>query len=740
VLLLGPRIWPGILLGTLAASLGLPLESTNPATTPVSIALALGVGVGMTLQSLAGARLVRRFAGYPSSLAEGHDVLRFLALGGPVSSLIGAAVSVLAALLLGCLPRADLAFACSTWWVASSLGAVFFAPLALLWTPVTPRAGLRRKIAVTAPAATILAMSVVLCFQVGAREREQVATEFERRADELANGLVRTFDASVEVLDSLGSFYDASDRIDRREFSTFARYALSRSSGVRSLSWCPRVKDPERSSCIRSGRLEVDPGYAILESDGRGGLVAAAKRDEYVPVFYLETRQPAQPGLGFDAASDTDRRAVLEQARDLGQDVGTSPAEVGEGQERRHVFTVYRPVYGQGEPHETQAERRTSLVGYTGAEFCVEDMMRSALPEALSEGVQIDLRDVTDAPRVRRLHSLPSARPDPRVARGTQRTTRYRIGGRTWELRFSPDAEAASAHRAWSSWLVLLAGLLFTGLLESFLLVVTGRTDAIEQLVARRTLELERSNAELERFAYVASHDLQEPLRAVASHVQILEQDYRGRLDADADESIRCAVEGARRMRDLIQDYLEYSKIRAGSEPLRATDSGKALEAALKNLEIAIREASAEVARGEMPRVLADPKQLVPLFQNLVGNAVKFRGDAAPRVRIAAVREKDVWTFSVSDNGIGIEPEHTDRIFSMFRRLHPADRYAGTGIGLAICKKIVDRHGGRIWVESKPGEGSTFFFTLPACPKAPEACDRTEDSLAAAGEPPGRGA
>jgi signal transduction histidine kinase/integral membrane sensor domain MASE1 len=732
VLLLGRGVWPGILLGTFAASLSLPIESADPPAPLAVIALALAVGVGMALQAVVGDRLVRRFAGYPSTLAEGPDVLRFLALGGPVSSLIGATVSVLSALLLGRIPAVDAVFGWSTWWIASSLGAAFFAPLALLRTPGTLRAGLRRALGLIAPLATILALSVVLSLQVGAREREQQTTEFERRVDELANGLVRAFDASVEVLDSLGSFYDASDRIDRREFSTFARYALSRSSGVHSLAWCPRVKDSERSSCIRSGRLEVDPGYAILEGDGQGGLVAAAKRDEYVPVFYLESRQPTPQGLGFDATSDPDRRAALELARDRGEEVATSPAEVGEGRDRRLVFTVYRPVYGQAEPHGTPAERRTSLAGYASAEFCVEDMMRSALPGALSEGVQIDLREVTDGQRARPLHSLPSPQPSTRTARGTQRTTRYRIGGRFWELRFTPDAEAAPAHHAWSSWLVLLAGLLFTGLLESFLLVVTGRTDAIEQLVARRTLELERSNAELERFAYVASHDLQEPLRAVASHVQILEQDYRGRLDAEADESIRCAVEGARRMRDLIHDYLEYSRIRGGSEPLRATDSGEALRVALKNLEISIREAGADVASGEMPRVLADPKQLVPLFQNLVGNAVKFRGDAPPRIRVGAVREKDLWTFSVSDNGIGIEAEHTDRIFSMFRRLHTSDRYPGTGIGLAICKKIVDRHGGRIWVESKPGQGSTFCFTLPACP------DPAEASLVAASERAGR--
>jgi signal transduction histidine kinase len=237
--------------------------------------------------------------------------------------------------------------------------------------------------------------------------------------------------------------------------------------------------------------------------------------------------------------------------------------------------------------------------------------------------------------------------------------------------------------------------------------------------LARRTLDLERSNAELERFAYVASHDLQEPLRAVASHVQLLEQDYRGRLDAEADESIRCAVEGAQRMHDLINDYLAYSRIRTGSQPHQPTSSGKALSIALKNLEQAVRDSAAVVTHDDMPEVVADSAQLVQLFQNLVGNAVKFRGDDPPRVHVAAARAESTWLFSVSDNGIGIDPEHTGRIFSLFTRLHTQDRYPGTGIGLAICKKIIDRHGGRIWVESMPGMGASFRFTLPACVEDP---------------------
>jgi len=240
---------------------------------------------------------------------------------------------------------------------------------------------------------------------------------------------------------------------------------------------------------------------------------------------------------------------------------------------------------------------------------------------------------------------------------------------------------------------------------------ITERKQAEEKL--RETMkELERSNAELERFAYVASHDLQEPLRMVASYTQLLEKRYKDRLDRDAHEFIDFAVDGAKRMQQLINDLLAYSRVGTRGKTFEATDCEAVLNAAIANLDVAIRESKAKVTHDPLPAVMADEGQLVQLFQNLIGNGIKFHGKKLPCVHVSAKPNGDKWVFSVKDNGIGIDPQYYERIFIIFQRLH-GEEYPGSGTGLAIAKRIVERHGGRIWIESQPDIGTTFHFTMP---------------------------
>jgi PAS domain S-box-containing protein len=234
-----------------------------------------------------------------------------------------------------------------------------------------------------------------------------------------------------------------------------------------------------------------------------------------------------------------------------------------------------------------------------------------------------------------------------------------------------------------------------------------------EAALSSQAEELARSNADLEQFAYVASHDLQEPLRMVASYTQLLSRRYSGKLDDDAEEFIGYAVDGVRRMQELINDLLAYSRVGTRGGDFGATELEPVVRRVLATLAPAIEESGAIVTCDPMPTIEGDPVQLGQLFQNLIGNALKFRGEDSPRVHIGAERGDEEWVFTVSDNGIGIAPEFVNRIWIIFQRLHSREEYPGTGIGLAICKKIVERHGGHISVESEPGKGSTFRFTIP---------------------------
>ena len=242
----------------------------------------------------------------------------------------------------------------------------------------------------------------------------------------------------------------------------------------------------------------------------------------------------------------------------------------------------------------------------------------------------------------------------------------------------------------------------------------------LEQKVEERTeellksnIELKRSNDELERFAYVSSHDLQEPLRMVTLYSQLLERRYKDKLDSDADDFIGYIVENAKRMKQLIDDLLEYSRVKSQLAEFENVDLEKIFDLVVNNLSMTISENNVDVTHKPLPMIFADQNQMLQVFQNLITNAIKFQGKKSPEIKISAQKGQKEWTFSVTDNGIGIKPEHQKQIFDVFKRLHTRDEYPGTGIGLSIVQKIITHHGGRIWVESELGKGSTFYFTIP---------------------------
>jgi signal transduction histidine kinase len=237
--------------------------------------------------------------------------------------------------------------------------------------------------------------------------------------------------------------------------------------------------------------------------------------------------------------------------------------------------------------------------------------------------------------------------------------------------------------------------------------------DRAKKDLEKKAQELARSNDDLREFAYAISHDLKEPLLAIDGFVKLLAKRYKGKLSSDADIFIKYIGDGVNRMQLMIKDLLEYSLVGTKVREFGPTDSALVIEEALLNLQTAIEESGAEVTYNSLPTVIADASQLARLFQNLIGNAIKFRSEELPKIHISSEQKDHEWIFSIRDNGIGLDPKQAERIFVIFQRLHTREKYPGTGIGLAICKKIVERQGGRIWVESELGKGSTFYFTIP---------------------------
>ena len=343
------------------------------------------------------------------------------------------------------------------------------------------------------------------------------------------------------------------------------------------------------------------------------------------------------------------------------------------------------------------------------------------VPPALSRAQSVSFKRAAEGPERNGFVEELRERDGNPVVTGFARTRGYRdFSGFGWVVLVQLDRTSAYAAINKLVWMVGLIGLLVVAPLTGFGVFASRKLVRERQdlLLARQKLEnslaeLARSNSDLQQFAYVASHDLQEPLRMVASYTQLLGKRYKGKLDKDADEFIAFAVNGANRMQALIQDLLAFSRVDTQGQHFEPTSVEMLLGYALDNLKGGIEESGAVVTHDPLPTVMADERQVLHLLQNLLSNAIKFRKQDPPLVHISAEKRGREWLFSVRDNGIGIDPQYAERIFVIFQRLHTNAEYPGTGIGLSLCKKIVERHGGRIWMESQLGQGVTFFFTLP---------------------------
>ena len=612
-------------------------------------------------------------------------------------------------------------------------------PVGLLHKPLVAKAILALAVALTA-SGWIFTRAVV-------KRVEDDRFRFE--TEEVEQAIRERMSIYERVLWGGVGLFESSDSVSRQEWARYvARVDLNRHwPGIQGMGFAVPLEPDEVDAHVAEVRAE---GFADFT------VKPAGERDQYSSIVYLEPFDwRNQRAFGFDMWSNEMRREAMARARDTGA-AATSGAItlVQETDEDVQVgFLTYVPVYEAGARTDTVAQRRAAFVGWVYAPFRTSDLMRGAIGEDLAISYQIF--DGTEPAADNLLHDS-----DPSNS-GTDaeywdRST-FEIQGRDWTIVFRSADGFGEGGGVGLPTVIMVAGividLLLFWVISSLGLLNTRASSLARKMTAelrtateglerrsdeleRQTLKLQRSNSELEQFAYVASHDLQEPLRNMGSYSKLLTDRYGEQLGEEGGRWLSYIATGAEQMSNLIREILVLSSTGGNAEPFTVVDLGEVTAAAVANLGRIIEETGAELSVDELPSVFGDRGELVRLLQNLIANAVKYRDpDAPPRISITAVKLEDgeveeskmedgevgdgegggaMWRISVGDNGIGIKPEYQERVFEIFRRVGSRADYPGTGIGLSICRKIVEGHGGEIGVHSALGEGSEFWFTVPA--------------------------
>ncbi len=557
--------------------------------------------------------------------------------------------------------------------------------------PRLPARLLRARWAVVAVPAVIVALGASTAIALDQGMRDRAEDRRSERLDAVTTALNRRLDAYAELLYGVRGLFDAVGARPTRLL--FRRHVAAqevgrRLPGVRVVGFAERVARRDLPAfTARVNRDAAAPGLGYP----RFAPYPASARSELVVIDYVEPQRGNERAFGLDLLSEPVRRAAMQRTRRTGRPAATAPVTLVQETGRQRGFLVMLAVPGDA----------PLFHGTAYAAFRMGDLIDGAVGPRLADA---DL-EIRDGPVL-----AADTRPGQDARAGDVR--RMAVFGRPWSLAYNPDDEALSAAEQAVPW-VVGAGALLLALVVAQLLRAQAATERRARALAERmTADLAASNAELERFAYIASHDLQEPLRAVTGFVGLLRRQYADRLDDRGRGYLSHVERGAGRMRALIVDLLEYS--RADASPVAPCDLEPAWEQAVTNLRAPIEAAQARVSAGPLPVVMADSPRMVQVFEQLLANAIAYRGDAPPEIRAEARRDGTAWEVSVRDNGRGIDPRYHERVFELFERLEARGEADGTGMGLSICRKAIERFGGRMWVESAPGAGSTFRFTLPA--------------------------
>jgi signal transduction histidine kinase len=555
--------------------------------------------------------------------------------------------------------------------------------------------------------------------QVDEREDQLV----DERANAVAGAIDRRIDTYTEKLFGVRGQFAASPRQPtRRQFETaMSGQAIARRfPGLTAIGFADVVTAARYDRYLREVRADVRRsglGYPLLT------IRPGGRRPQSVVVDYVHPLRGNESAFGVDLLAEATRRAAVSRARDTAQPSATAPIRLV--QDNAPGVLIVLPLYRGADQSPPTEARFSRLRGVAYVAIRLGDLLRGIVE--FPKDADLEIYDVgavgSVTARLRAGDQAFNLRGGPDAISRDPETTRLlplQTSGRLWTVYYAAGEEVLGGLERSAPWLIALLGLVVSLLAAGTVHFATTAQRRAVALAERMTEdlrssrnELQRSNEELERFAFLASHDLQQPLRTVSGFLQLLDQQFRGDLPDRAAQYVDQALRGSRHMSSLIEDLLEYSRAGRSDRPLVPVDLDRAWDSAVVQLGASIEDADARVERADLPVVSGDPAQMEQVFANLIGNAVKYRGEAAPQVRASARRVHGDWEVAVEDNGIGIDPRDHERIFGMFRRLHSQDEYEGTGLGLALVKRIVERAGGQIRVESEPGSGSRFVLRLP---------------------------
>lgn len=540
---------------------------------------------------------------------------------------------------------------------------------------------------------------------------EKIKTQFHREADhviELVSERMQKYEdalwGGVGAIRTHGGTLAYSDWL---EFTNTLQIDL-KYPGINGIGVIHRLT-PELLPAFLAYQRRTRPEYKIHPPH---------QEKEYLPIAYIEPVAANAKAVGLDMAHETNRYTAAKKARDSGEARITGPIVLVQDSGKTPGFLFYAPFYHDGTYDSVEA-RREHFSGMVYAPFVFTKLMEGVLAK---QKRQVGLRITDSVDTLYDEHNRSERDFDPQPL--FQKNVNLPLYGRNWDFDIRSTKSFRAATGSNQPLAILIGGIVIDSMLFILFILLSRANrhtiqyaDLATAALVRKTARLERSNEDLEQFAYVASHDLQEPLRMVGNFTQLLQQRYQGQIDEKADQYINYTVDGVKRMQRLLNELLTYSRVGSNDKEFELTDAKQACDLAVESLQQVIRASGATLTIGPLPQVSGDITQLTQLFQNLVANALKFyTEDRTPQVEINAEDRGSDWRFSVQDNGIGIEPEYFEKIFVMFQRLHQRETYEGTGVGLAICKKVVIRHGGQIWVESEPGSSTTFYFTLPKAP------------------------